>query len=176
MPSVSMIVKSALLAAVLATPAAAAVVVPDSGTTNYEFDWRGGLGQIDGIDLTNEDTWSLTLATASTVSFTARDGYVVGDRFRLLLDGLITPWTTTGTTTGGYFQGTFLAPLTAGSYLFSLRVSRRAIDPATGLPFRTGGGFASFSVTPAVVPLPAGGVLLIGALGMLAALRRRKSL
>lgn len=173
MPSFSMIAKSALLAAVLATPAAAAVLVPGSGTTNYEFDWRGGLGRIDGINDTNENSWSLTLATPSTVSFTATDGFVIGDAFRLLLDGALTRWTTTGTS-GGYFQGTFLAPLTAGTYLFSLRVSQRAIDPRTGRPFMTGGGFASFSVTPAVVPLPAGGVLLIGALGMLAALRRHK--
>jgi hypothetical protein len=175
MSSFSLIAKAALLAAVLATPAAAAVVVPGSGTTNYEFDWFGGLGQIDGIDLTFEDTWSLTLATASTVSFTATDDFVVGDAFELLLDGLITPWTTTGITSGGFFQGTFLAPLTAGSYLFSLQVSQLAIDTANGAPFRTGGALASFSVTPTVVPLPAGGILLIGALGMLAALRRRKS-
>lgn len=175
MSSLSMLAKSAALAAVLAAPASAAVVVPDSGTTNYSFQWVGGVGPIDLIGGANESEWSLNLATASTVSFTATDGFVVGDTFELLLGGLVSPWTTIGTSSGGFFQATFLAPLSAGSYLFSLRVAERAINPETGRPFQTGGGFASFTVTPTVVPLPAAGLLLIGALGSLVALRRRKT-
>lgn len=168
MSSFSLIAKSALLAAVLATPAASAVVVPDSGATGYEFNWVDGLGQIDGIEGTSETEWSLTLTTESIVSVIATDAFIMGDAFEFLLNGLVTPWTTIGTS-GGYFQGTYFAPLSAGSYLFSLQLSELAPG------FIDGGAFASFSVTPTVVPLPAGGMLLIGALGLMAALRRRKS-
>ncbi|WP_241250526.1 VPLPA-CTERM sorting domain-containing protein [Paragemmobacter kunshanensis] len=169
MSSLSMLAKSAALAAVLAAPASAAVVVPDSGTTNYEFYWAGGLGPIDGIDGVGDPDWSLTLTSASDVSITARDGFILGDAFELLVGGAYVPWTTIGTTAQGYFQATYQASLAAGSYLFSLRLS--ALAPG----FTTGGAFASFTVTPTVVPLPAAGLLLIGALGSLVALRRRKT-
>lgn len=169
MPSLSTLAKSALLSAVLASPAAAAVVVPDSGTTDYEFYWRGGLGPIDGINGVEDPVWSLTLASASTVSFTATDGFILGDAFELLVGGAYVPWTTIGTTIDDYFEATYLSSLAAGTYLFSLRVSALAPD------WTFGGAFASFTVTPTVVPLPAAGLLLLGALGSLVALRRRKS-
>lgn len=166
MKFLSVMGKAALIAAALGTPAAAAVVVPDSGTSEYIFSWIDGLGPIDEIGGTSETEWSLTLTTASTVTFTATDAFVVGDYFGLLLGGLSTPWTTVGSS-GPYFQGIFSAPLAAGSYLFSLEVTDLAPD------FTDGDAFASFAVTPSVVPLPAGGMLLVAAMGMLAALRRR---
>ncbi|MEZ5755626.1 MAG: VPLPA-CTERM sorting domain-containing protein [Paracoccaceae bacterium] len=169
MPSLSTLAKSALLSAVLASPAAAAVVVPDSGTTDYEFYWRGGLGPIDGINGVEDPVWSLTLASASTVSFTATDGFILGDAFELLVGGAYVPWTTIGTTIDDYFEATYLSSLAAGTYLFSLRLS--VLAPG----YTRGGAFASFTVTPTVVPLPAAGLLLLGALGSLVALRRRKT-
>lgn len=165
MRSLAMIAKSVLLSAFLAAPAAAAVVVPGSGSSNYFFQWIDP-GQIDRIDGQPGTEWSLTLSQPSTVTFTATDGFIVGDAFELIFGGASTPWTTVGTS-GGFFQGIFTAPLSAGSYLFSLNVTTLANG------FNTGGGYASFAVTPSVVPLPAGGLLLISALGLLAAARRR---
>lgn len=157
------------LALVLATPAAAAVVVPDSGTTNYSFRWDDGLGQIDFIDDGFENEWILTLTRDSTVTFTATDGFIPGDVFGLILGGSTpSPWTSTGTS-GGYFQGTYSAFLTPGTFAFSLEVTELAPG------FTTGRAFASFTVRPSAVPLPAGGLLLIGALGGLALLRRRQT-
>ena len=168
MASFSLIAKSALLAAVLATPAAAAVVVPDSGPSQYFFEWTDGLGPIDGIESGTETQWSLMLTTESTVTFTATDDLEPGDAFGLLLGGLSTPWMSEGVS-GDYFQGTYSAVLNAGSYLFSLEVTHGAEG------FTSGGAYAAFDVVPTPVPLPAGGLLLMGALGGLAVLRRRKS-
>lgn len=178
MTSLFQLAKVALLAAVLATPAAAAVVVPGSGNSDYDFFWSEGVGPIERIGGTDDTEWSLTLTTPSIVSFTATDDFIVGDAFELLLDGVLTPWTTVGTSEGievpldGFFQGNFLRSLSVGSYLFSLQVS--AIAPGVGINAGRGRAFASFSVTPAVVPVPAGGLLLITAIGGLALLRRRK--
>lgn len=166
MRSLAMIAKAALLSAILAAPAAAAVVVPGSGTTNYFFQWAGGMGPIDRIDGVDQSEWSLTLVQPSTVTITATDGFIVGDVFSLIFGGVSTPWTSVGSSVG-FFQGIFTAPLAAGSYLFSLNVSNLANG------YDTGGGYASFAVRPSVVPLPAGGLLLISALGLLAAARRR---
>lgn len=163
------IAKAAILAAFIAAPASAAVVVPDTGTTDYRFQWDGGLGPIDSIQGGNGAfEWSLTLTTESDVTFSATDNFVVGDEFALVLDGAETPWTSTGLA-GDYFTGSYSATLDPGTYVFTLDVT--ALAPG----FTSGGADASFTVTPTVIPLPATMPLLIGALGMAGYVARRKA-
>jgi hypothetical protein len=53
--------------------------------------------------------------------------------------------------------------------------SLKVVDTSPGGTGRDGFDIDSISVTPATIPLPAGGLLLLGALGGVAALRRRKA-
>ena len=54
--------------------------------------------------------------------------------------------------------------------------SLKVVDTSpNGYGIRDGFDIDSISVTPAAIPLPAGGLLLLGALGGVAALRRRKA-
>ncbi|MGV8954169.1 MAG: VPLPA-CTERM sorting domain-containing protein, partial [Cypionkella sp.] len=53
--------------------------------------------------------------------------------------------------------------------------SLKVVDTSPKVGGRDGFDIDSISVTPATIPLPAGGLLLLGALGGVAALRRRKA-
>jgi hypothetical protein len=53
--------------------------------------------------------------------------------------------------------------------------SLKVVDTSVVVAGRDGFDIDSISVTPATIPLPAGGLLLLGALGGVAALRRRKA-
>jgi hypothetical protein len=53
--------------------------------------------------------------------------------------------------------------------------SLKVVDTSPVVAGRDGFDIDSIGITPAAIPLPAGGLLLLGALGGIAALRRRKS-
>jgi len=163
------IAKAVALTVCIAAPASAAVVVPDTGTTDYLFQWTGGLGPITSIQGENGAfDWSLTLAVESDVTFTVTDDYVAGDAFGLVLDFVPTPWTTSGMS-GSFFTGTYAATLGPGTYIFGLELTELAPG------YTSGAAPASFTVAPTVVPLAASLPLLVGALGVAGLVARRRS-
>lgn len=162
----------ALTLSVAATTSSEAAVVYVSGNT-YTGTLAGAnaLGPID-LDVDAFVFSGVTGAATGSLSFTAISGSLLpsasGAMQILIQAGKSSGITFTTLTFGGVaitlnavtggFAGTFSAPLPA---VFDLAF--------------TGANVAdSLQITVAAVPLPAGGLLLIGALGGLAALRRRK--
>jgi len=160
------------------------VIVPLTGLASKDIDqrflWNDGLGQIDAITLPGDvrtdlfdPYWQLTIPEnyIADIRLVVKDGFIPGDKFRLLVDGLLTPWDDTSTN-NGFFKGVIDLTLSAGTYLFSLIVSKLA-------PLQTtGGAWLSFSPAvltyippevppPGEVPIPAAGLLFPVGLGLL---------
>lgn len=154
-----------------ALPAAASTAV-GPGASSYSVEWATDGGTIADIDGSGESDFSLSvgLGTVATVSYSILDCCIVGDTYDATIDGGVVAWDTEGFTgPGGLWEGTLTTMLAAGTYIFD------AIIDASGSGFiLPAGGTASFDVSISAVPLPAGGLLLIGGLGGLVALRRRK--
>jgi len=68
-----------------------------------DFGWYDGLGQIDEIqDNPANITWMYTATTDSTFDLSVRDGFIPGDEFALLIDGVTVAWDSSDDT-GTYF-------------------------------------------------------------------------
>lgn len=158
-----------VLAGLMATVAQATVVLDPNTTENWYFTWQGH-NQIDSIyewdgvstspnwstDYGND--WSITVAQDSSMDFvTAWDGFVAGDEFELLVDGVAVAWTSTFVDGSGYFHGVYDDLfLSAGTHILTFNV-------VAGM--NSGGAYSTFSaVTPAQLPEPA--TLLMLALGL----------
>ncbi|WP_300029714.1 VPLPA-CTERM sorting domain-containing protein [uncultured Roseobacter sp.] len=162
-------IKATMLVAGLTVGAAAQAATidpaaPDSGS----FSWGGSTE----VFFNGDATLDVTVAENSFITFTATDGFIVGDEFSLVVDGEDVAWDTTGLS-GDHFTGSAVIALMAGvTTSIDLKVS--AFAPG----FTSGGAFWSTSAaTPAatVVPLPAGMPLLIAGLGALGVMGRRKN-
>ncbi|WP_298836160.1 VPLPA-CTERM sorting domain-containing protein [uncultured Roseobacter sp.] len=135
------------------------------------FSWSGGNPD---VRFSRTPTLDVTVDEESVFTFTATDGYVVGDEFSLVVNGSDVAWDSTETTSRGYFSGSAAIRLSPGTTKIDLRVS-------TFAPGYTGGGAfwkttAATPVEPEVVvtPLPAGMPLLIAGLGVLGIMRHRR--
>ncbi len=157
-------VLAAVFMAAFTTTASATVVNPAGDTGG--FSWSGGLGASTTFD--GHDTLSLTVAKASTVTFSVVDCCLIGDAFALLVDGASVAWDsiTNPGGVGGNFAASVDLLLAAGAHTFDLTVTADCC----------GGGGGTWATTPvSAVPVPAAGLLLLGSLGGLVAMRRRKT-
>ena len=161
---------AALGLSLAAMPAAASVVVPSSGSSSYDIEFFTDGAPIALIDGAAESEFSLTLAVASDVTYSILDCCIIGDTYDAVIDGSVTAWDTESGLPGSSFLGTLTTTLGPGSYTFG------AIIDASGSGFALpAGATASFDIVASQIPVPAAGFLLIGGLGGLAALRRRKT-
>jgi len=169
------------------------VVDPDTGGSGITW-WFDGAGSshtftdftvgnsVDAADV-GADALEITVAHDSLIDFSVLDCCDVGDEFALVLDGSTVAWTTqgfTGVDFGGrtnMFEATVLGLfLSAGSHTLDLLTTAQAPTPgsASGQD-NTDIGSGDWSVSAAtVVPLPAGLVLLLSALGGLGFVARRR--
>ncbi|WP_375227578.1 VPLPA-CTERM sorting domain-containing protein [Roseobacter sp. S98] len=161
--------KAVLLVAGLTFGAAAqAATIDPYGPDRGFFSWSGGNPD---VRFRWTPTLDITVDEASVFTFTARDGYVVGDEFGLIVDGQDVAWDTTSILPEGYFSGSARIALDPGTTRLDLRVSRFAPG------FTGGGAFWSSSAVealPSPVPLPAGMPLLIAGVGVFGFLRYRR--
>ncbi len=121
--------------------------------------------------------YDFTVTTAATLKIT--DAFFSGDRFEVILNGVsqgLTSSPVQGTTSIGVnYTGASTNPdysswaqyLTAGVYSLKLIVAQRS---GTANNWHIG----AVRLDTAPVPLPAAGLMLFGALGSVAALRRRR--
>lgn len=152
--------------------ASAATVTPlaiDTGWTAFAFGAVGTLAK---------KTYSFTLAGYALLTVT--DGYISGDQFRVLANNVsrgLTSLPVDGASKVGNKWNNALANANfssrsfrfgPGTYTISLLVNQRSgTDTANHL--------GAVRLDTAQVPVPAGGILLLSALGAAAAARRRKT-
>ena len=163
------LLKTALLVSglMLGATAQAATIDPYGPDSGF-FSWSGGNPN---VRFGRTPTLNVTVDEASVFTFTARDGYVVGDEFGLVVDGQNVAWDNTSILPGGYFSGSARIALDPGTTRLDLRVSRFAPG------FTGGGAFWSSSAVealPSPVSLPAGMPLLIAGVGVFGFLRYRR--
>lgn len=175
--------RNILAALVLSAAPVAAHAAPVNVDTWYTFGFggvdsalQGGAGFIQGDNPTSavapDGPWTFTLTSAATLF--VLDLFLSVDQFELFNSGSSLGLTSAPTSGGGcdkditcaignldYSRGSFA--LAAGDYSI------------TGIQRQGVAGAGAFIVETAAVPVPAAGVLLVGALGMLGAVRRRKS-
>ena len=176
--------RNILAALVLSAAPVAANAAPVNVDTWYTFGFggvnsalQGGAGFIQGDNPTSavapDGPWTFTLTSAATLF--VMDLFLSVDQFELFNFGSSLGLTSSPTASGGgcdsnitcaignldYSRGSFA--LAAGDYSI------------TGIQRQGVSGAGVFIVETAAVPVPAAGVLLVGALGMLGAVRRRKS-
>ena len=149
--------KTALIVSGLLFGAAAqaATIAPYNADRGF-FYWSGGNPD---ASFRRSATLDITVDEASVFTFTATDGFIVGDEFSLLVDGEEVAWDTTRTLRGGHFSGSAQIALDPGTTQLDLIVSKFA-------PGYSGGGAfwrsSAVEALPSPVPLPAGMPLLIG--------------
>ena len=165
--------KALAIAATLGAASAA-----QAGTINYTVDsgWDRFSAAAVGTQVSRQFSFTLTQNAIMTIV----DGFLVGDQFEVFSNGVSLGTTslpgTGGTNTGMNFDaaladgihsmGRFI--LGPGSYLISLDVlSRSGTDTALHL--------GAIRVDVGQVPVPAGGMLLLSALGLMAFRRHRRN-
>jgi hypothetical protein len=147
-----------------------------AATLNADAGWTGFAFQ--GVGTSAYHSFSFTLVGQAVLSVV--DGFFAGDRFDVISNGVsqgMTSLPVAGATNlasnwdaafanPNYSKGTFnFGP---GSYTVSLLVTDRSPGTTDHL------GAIRLDSIAAVVPVPAGGLLLISALGAAAALRKRR--
>ncbi|MBS0563150.1 MAG: VPLPA-CTERM sorting domain-containing protein [Proteobacteria bacterium] len=159
---------TALLTAGAATATPVTPLTIDTGWTSFAFGAVGTLAK---------RTYSFTLTGHAILKIV--DGFSSGDRFQVFANNVsrgLTSMTTPGFTTGNKWDLAFANPnfshrgfhFGPGTYTVSILVAQRS-GTDTGLH----NGAVRLDTSP--VPVPAGGLLLISALGAAAAARRRKA-
>lgn len=145
---------------------ASIVVNPLLGWSSY-FYWDDGLGQIDDIydqalNLTGENTWSITLLVPSLLSISVHDDFVAGDQFGLLVAGNPIAWDTSSATgyLGTYFLASKVLALAAGTHILSIDVTTLAPN------FIDGAGWIDISSARPQGPNVPDGGLTLGLLGL----------
>ena len=164
---------SALSLALLSGAASAATVTVESAANST----GGGSGKSTGLFLTIGQMFSVTASTADTWSLGSNDP---GCTRESNADGLTACF-------GNYTQGNLsalygtLVGQIAGGDFFVIGSTFLGAASAAGelllfnFDSNQGDNSGEIAVTVSSVPLPAGGLLLLGALGGIAALRRRKT-
>ena len=167
--------------ALSATSASALTLGLDTGWQSFSFAAVGS-------------TWSddFTFTIAGPAYFAVTDAYCAGDQFSFSINGSFVGNTSTPFYDGSCIDGSTRTTDPTFAYNSALWSSGEILlaagvytvtGTAIASPFGSGGAFAQLSSTdlggstiqPSTVPLPAGGLVLLGALGGLAALRRRKA-
>ncbi|MFO1176621.1 MAG: VPLPA-CTERM sorting domain-containing protein [Paracoccaceae bacterium] len=161
-------VATALLTAGGATATPVTPLTADTGWTSFGFGAVGTLAK---------RTYSFTVTTAAL--FKIVDGFTSGDRFQILVNNVshgLSSLTTAGFKAGTKWDVAYASPnfshrtlyFGPGSYTISIVVAQRA---GTDTALHNG----AVRLDTSEVPVPAGGLLLISALGAAAAARRRKA-
>ncbi|MEX5728255.1 hypothetical protein Ga0609869_001608 [Rhodovulum iodosum] len=163
------------VASIAAVPASALGVDPNTGLTDFVFNF-GGVGS--SATFSGDDTLEITLGTRSTLDFHVEDCCSDFDEWDLVVNGGVVAWdaiqggdgNANGAAAfgapGDYFEAIAAITLDAGSHTFDL-------TQTVGV---SGGSWLNISpARPSEVPLPAGGVLLIGAMAALGLARRKRS-
>jgi hypothetical protein len=198
-PGVLVMLKTGLIAAALSgllATAGSAAVIHDDGATNFTGQYRGvgsfdvnfnavgglsaisfdifGANSVDGFGNGWDDLFTVTLNGADILT-----GYfnMSGGGTSIYTSTLLTALTTTNP--GGNFAGGFTAVSGAVTLLSGLNILTFAFtSPGANNGGNQGTGDESWAINGldvelAAVPLPAAGLLLLAALGGLAAARRR---
>lgn len=170
----ALMVSAVAIAMSMGTAASAATVTVDSMANST----TGGTGALTGVFLTIGQAFTVTAGLLDTWSLGSNDNSCTRESNA---DGLTTctynPYTQGGLTTA---YGKLVGQINGGNF-FAIGTNYSGFAGATGqlLLFNFDSNKSDNSgeivATVTAVPLPAGGLLLLGALGGIAALRRRKS-
>ena len=151
---------------------AASLEVIQPGLDSGMFVWGDGVGS--DVDFRRGTSGpyafdDLQVLGPTTLVFSARDGFVIGDEFAPVIDGVQTTWDIEGVDTSGYFAGVTIDLIGAGPTLLDLVVT----DTAVG--FEGGAGFWKVVTTDVgEVPLPAAAWFFLSAIGGLGLIKRRQ--
>ena len=148
------------------TAQATVAIDPTTGGA-YGVTWFDGLGQIDSIDGSASDDWSIFAATDSVMSMASVvDCCVVGDAFALLVDGVTTAWTSSYYDAAGYFHGESVDLFfSAGAHTISLALTDLALK-SDGSVWLDGYADATFSGLTSVPEASSLGLLFLGLAGI----------
>lgn len=150
----------------LTITAQALPINPATGLSGTFF--FGGTGDIGSVQTSPAEGWQIGVGADSLIDVRVDDCCVIGDEFALLLDGVLTPWTSSNPGGGSLFFGQAIGLLlTAGTHQFDFRLTDACCSG--------GGGSYRFSpVREARVSEPSTVALIsLGLLGIGISRRRR---
>ena len=149
---------------------AASLEVIQPGLDSGMFSWDEGLG--DTVDFRRGTSGpfafdDLQVLGPTTLVFSARDGFVIGDAFAPIIDGVQTTWDIEGVDSSGYFAGVTIDLIGAGPTLLDLVVTEDCCGAGAGY-------WKVVTTDVGEVPLPAAAWFFLSAVGGLGLVKRRQ--